>query len=94
MAFSFKNKKTGKEVVLLNPSEKGAKYARELKSGVGETNKGLLKLDKNNKIVPLTDTQKAFRSGYLRAQKDSANAYKAKLGKGKGKKAKGDKKGK
>ena len=28
--------------------------------------------------IPLSDTQRAFRSGYLSAQKDSANAWKAK----------------
>ena len=59
--------KNGKTFTFLNPSEKGSKAAVELRSGrnvyTGEY---------------LTDTQLAFRSGYLAAQKDSANCYNAK----------------
>jgi len=54
----------GKKIVLLNPSEKGTRYARQLKHGcVAETGE------------KLSDTQKAWRTGYLEAQKDSAKAY-------------------
>lgn len=77
MAFTFKTKK-GKNVTLLNPSEKGGKFARELKSGIGETNLGEVKTHKNGKPKKLSDTQKSYRSGYLQARKDSAAAYKAK----------------
>ena len=69
--------KKGKEVVLLNPSQKGAKYAAELRTGIRYTNSGEYKADKNGE-VGLTNEQRAFRSGYLSAQKDSANAWKAK----------------
>lgn len=59
--------KNGKTFTLLNPSEKGRKAAVELKSGrniyTGEY---------------LSDTQLSYRSGYLAAQKDSANCYNAK----------------
>ena len=58
-------KKGGKKIVLLNPSEKGQRYARQLKKGV----------DHNGSL--LSDTQKSFRSGYLQARKDSAKCYNA-----------------
>ncbi len=76
MAVKVKGK-NGKEVVLLNPSEKGGKFAKELKQGVKRTNAGGFKLTKEGKGIKLTDTEKAYRSGYLDARKDSANAYKA-----------------
>lgn len=57
----------GKEIVYLNPSEKGKRYAEQLKTGqVKETGTFLLEKDK------------AFRKGYLAAQSDSADAYNAK----------------
>lgn len=65
-------------VTLLNPSEKGRKFADELKNGVKQTNTGHLKMGKDSKPIRLTDTEKAYRSGYLSARKDSAKAYKAK----------------
>lgn len=77
MAVSLRNKK-GKEVILLNPSEKARKFADELGNGVKVTNKGMLKFGKDGKPVKLTDTEKSFRSGYLQARKDSAQAYKSK----------------
>jgi len=59
--------KNGKSIVLLNPSEKGKRYARQMKAGkVRETGK------------ELKPTDYAFRAGYLAAQKDSANAFKSK----------------
>ena len=69
--------RSGKEVVLLNPSEKGSKFAKELKSGYKRTNAGSYKLDSNRQGIKLTDTERAYRGGYLDAQKDSANAYNA-----------------
>ena len=68
--------RNGKAIVLLNPSEKGAKFARELKQGVKRTNAGSFKL-KNGKAVKLTNVERAYRGGYLDAQKDAANAYNA-----------------
>lgn len=80
MAVKVKNK-DGKVVTLLNPSEKGHKYAKELKYGAKVTNEGKFKVDENRKAIKLTDTQASYRSGYLAAQKDSANAYKARKAK-------------
>ena len=77
MSVIVTNKK-GKKVTLLNPSEKGAKYANELKYKFKLTNDGRPKLTKDNAQITLTKTQKAYRAGYLDAQKDSAKAYKAK----------------
>lgn len=58
--------KNGKSIVLLNPAEKGKRYARQLKSGViQETG------------VVLTPTGKSFRIGYLTARSDNAKAYKS-----------------
>ena len=71
----------GETRTFLNPHGKGAKYAAELKNGVRITNLGERKKDKSGNSMRLTDTQAAFRSGYLSAQKDSANAYKAKKAK-------------
>ncbi len=70
-------KRNGKEVVLLNPSEKGAKYAKEMRSGVKTTNDGRIKRDKAGNAIGLNRTEKSYRAGYLDARKDSANAYKA-----------------
>lgn len=69
--------KNGKTITLLNPSEKGAKYADELRNGIRYTNDGRYKADKDGVVMELTDEQRAFRSGYLTAQKDAAKAYKA-----------------
>ena len=77
MAVRVKNK-NGKEVILLNPSEKGAKYAKELKENFKRTNSGAFKLDENGKNINLTKEQRAYRAGYLAHSKDSARAYKAK----------------
>lgn len=59
--------RNGKVFTLLNPHEKGSKAAVELRSGrnvyTGEY---------------LSGTQKAYRSCYLAAQKDSARCYNAK----------------
>ena len=71
-------RKDGKKVTLLNPSEKGAKFAKELKQGVNRTNSVQFKVDKNKKAIRLSDKERAYRSGYLDARKDSANCFKAK----------------
>lgn len=76
MSVTVTNKK-GKKVTLLNPSEKGAKFAKELKQNRKRTNTGSFKLDDNKQSIKLTDVERAYRGGYLDAQKDSANAYKA-----------------
>ena len=76
MSVTVTNKK-GKKVTLLNPSEKGAKFAKELKQNRKRTNTGAFKLDDNKQSIKLTDVERAYRGGYLDAQKDSANAYKA-----------------
>ncbi len=89
MAVKVTNKR-GKQVTLLNPSEKGRKCADELRAGVRITNDGDFKRDNDGYAIPLTDTQKAWRSGYLAAQKDSAACYNAKNGK----KSKAQKRGK
>ena len=71
------NEKDGRKFTALNPSGKGAKYAKELKDGKRITNSGAPKLDDNGKQLGLTKQQRAYRSGYLQARKDSANAYNA-----------------
>ena len=74
MAVTVRDRK-GRERILLNPSEKGGKFARELREHRRYTNKGV---PKSGKASYLTQEGRAFRAGYLEAQKDSAKAYKAK----------------
>ena len=78
MAVRVKDRKTGKVRTLLNPAEKGRKFAAELKAGIHATNEGKIKKTKKGKVKKLSDTQKAYRSGYLAARKDSAKCFKAK----------------
>ena len=59
-------KDTGEAFTIYNPAEKSEKYASDLKYGV-DTVRG----------NELSDTQAAWRSGYLKARKDNAKAYKA-----------------
>lgn len=68
----------GKSKKLLTPHGKGKKYARELSTGIRETNMGSVKKNEKGQVMTLTEKQRAYRSGYLDAQKDSAKAYKAK----------------
>lgn len=68
--------KKGKTITLLNPSEKGKKFASELRDNTRYTNDGKYKADKDGGIDQLTRVQRAYRSGYLDARKDSANCYK------------------
>ena len=74
------DKKTGETTqrTLLNPHGKGVKYAQELATGQHFTNDFHEKKDNKGRALRITDTQAAFRSGYLQAQKDSARAYNAK----------------
>lgn len=67
--------KIGKNVTLLNPAEKGKKYAAELKAKVRCTNDHRIKRDKNGKKLGLSKAQRAYRVGYLTARSDSAKAY-------------------
>lgn len=78
MAFVTTNR-DGERIVLLNPAEKGDKFVKELKTGFKRTNLGAFKLDKNKKGIRLNDKERAYRSGYLDARKDSAKCYKANL---------------
>lgn len=63
--------------VLLNPSEKGRKYASEMRTGRALTND--FKRKKNNKgsNIKLTKIQLAYRAGYLDHVKDSNRAFKS-----------------
>ena len=72
---TVKNRK-GRTVTLLNPAQKGQKFAFELKAGKKVTNIGDVKLGKNGRAVELTETEAAYRSGYLDARKDSAKVFK------------------
>ena len=67
----------GTSSVLLTPAGKDAKAAKELRWGIRMTNSGQPKVDKDGVTKKLTDSQRAWRSGYLAARKDSAKAYKA-----------------
>ena len=64
--------------MLLNPAEKGLKYAIEIKHKKALTNDGKRKLDENGKQIRLTKEQIAFRAGYLQHQKDSNKAFRSK----------------
>lgn len=75
MSVIYKGKK------LLNPYEKGSKAFYELQKGVHITNEGKVKINRQNKPIRLSDTERAYRSGYLAAQKDSRRAYKSRLNK-------------
>lgn len=81
MAVKVVDKKTGKTKTLLNPSEKGGKFARELREDRRYTNDGRAK---SGKAQYLTNEGRAFRAGYLEAQKDSAKCFKAKKAKREG----------
>lgn len=60
-------KDTGEVITIYNPAEKSRKYAQDLSYGFDVVNG-----------KKLTNTKKAWRSGYLQARKDNAKAYKAK----------------
>ena len=67
--------KSGKEIRLLTPSQKGAKAATELKKGVKLTNFGKVKRNKDGSPRKLNKAERAYRGGYLDARKDNAKAY-------------------
>lgn len=69
--------RNGKAVTLLNPAEKGRKYAHELRTGHKFTNDGVLKKDGKGKAIPLSDSDKKYRCGYLNSRKDGAGAWKS-----------------
>lgn len=88
----FKTKsRSGKPITLLNPAEKGEKYANELRMGVKVTNDGVIKT-KDGCPIPLTEEDKRFRNGYLNARKDNVNAWKSKEAKKAAKKAERERK--
>lgn len=68
----------GEKVVLLNPSGKGGKFAKELKEGKHYTNDGKVKKDDKGNNKRLTDNQRSYRSGYLSCLKDQAKIHNAK----------------
>ena len=74
MAVVGKGKK-GQDVVLLNPSEKGTKYCLELTSKKHFYNNLTPKKDENGRDKLLSPEAKAYRKGYIQAQKDSAKVY-------------------
>mgnify|MGYP001630770270 FL=1 len=69
--------RSGKTVTLLDPAEKGAKYAAELRAGIKCTNDHKIKRTKSGVAIGLDRVERAYRAGYLDARKDSANAWKA-----------------
>lgn len=73
-----KKTKNGKTIVLLNPAEKGKKYASELINGYKLTNSGVVKKDEKGKKIKLKPKERAYRSGYLDSRNDNAKAYKSK----------------
>lgn len=64
------NQNTGAIRELETTSGKASRYASELKKGEG--------LSKGGKSKELTKESRAYRSGYLTAQKDAARAFKKK----------------
>ena len=68
--------RTGKQIRLLTPDQKGAKAAVELKKGVKLTNFGEVKRTQNGSPMKLTKVERSYRAGYLDARKDNAKAYK------------------
>ncbi len=68
----------GKTITLLNPAEKGRKYAAELKKGVKATNDHRIKNDEKGNPLRLNKVERSYRSGYLDARRDNANCYKSK----------------
>lgn len=69
--------KSGKEIVLLNPSERAKRYSRELSKG------------RKHDGTPLTDAEAGFRMGVLNERKLQAKIYNKQHGlKGNSKKVK------
>lgn len=72
----YRNDKSQKEYTLLNQQGKIGKYSAELKSKQRFTNDGKAKTDKNGQPSMLSNSQAAYRAGYLNACKDSAKIHK------------------
>lgn len=70
--------KDGTKTTLLTPAGKGTKFASELAMNCKITNDGEFKHDKAGNEIALDCCERAYRAGYLDAQKDNAKAYKAK----------------
>lgn len=66
MAVKVTDRRTGEVKVLLNPAEKGALYAAELRDNWDPK--------RNDALTP---GQRAYRRGYLRSRRDNAACYKA-----------------
>ena len=65
----------GNMITLLNPAEKSRKYSYELKQNCQYTNNMERKCDSNGVVMCLSDSQRAYRAGYLNARSDSSKAY-------------------
>ena len=65
--------KNGKIVYLLNPNEKAAKFALEMREGTKRTNQLYAKWADKEKTIPvkLTKTERAYRAGYLQHARES-----------------------
>ncbi|MFQ6749344.1 MAG: hypothetical protein ACLRFR_00690 [Clostridia bacterium] len=63
--------KNGKKVTLVNPNEKAAKFAREMKTGLKFTNDGEYKRTKTGAIMNLNKAERAYRAGYLQHARES-----------------------
>lgn len=79
-----KNKSDDKDITLLTPEGKRAKFQAEIKQGTHFTNDGKVKnYEKTNRAtgevtnVPrrLSDVQRAYRQGYLQAQNEQRAIY-------------------
>ena len=83
--YSKEQRSLEKAVVLYRELKKledeADKFAAELRTGMHYTNDGKYKPDKDGEIG-LTNEQRAYRSGYLDARKDSAKIHKYKERKG------------
>ena len=75
MAVELLDKKSGKFIRLLNPSEKSKKYVNEIKDGICLNNYGQRVKTKSGKDKRLTDLQRSYRIGYLQARKDSVAIF-------------------
>lgn len=70
--------RSGKTVTLLNPAEKGRKYAAELRAGIKCTNDHKIKRTKSGAAIGLDRVERSYRAGYLQARSDNAKCYNAK----------------
>ena len=70
--------RSGKQVTLLNPSERGRKFLSELKTKTKQTVDGVTKVDEKGKPIRLKEREIGYRVGYLAAQKESAKIFNSK----------------